>query len=179
MSHFNVCILVTRDGSTPEQMEQKAEDTLENFNVNKEVEPYKYYIGPDKIQMMANHYKIDSANLVALAEKLDDWHGDKGGVDEAGFYGISITNPDGHIDYGSVFTEVKLEDRGRLLFGEGGVEKVVKAVITADGKWVNGPWIYAASDAESDKEFEAWITQVTQLLDEDKNAIAFLADCHI
>ena len=42
MSHFNACVLVTRNGSGPEQMADKASEVLAKFNINMEMEPYKY-----------------------------------------------------------------------------------------------------------------------------------------
>ena len=73
MSKFNACILVTRNGSNPEQMMQKASDMLANFDINKETKPYKYYVEADDIQRMAKHYGIDPTNLPILAEKLEEW----------------------------------------------------------------------------------------------------------
>lgn len=179
MSHFNVCILVRKNGSNTEQLAQKANEMLANFDINKEVEPYKHYIEADEIQRMAKHYGIDPTNLPALSEKLEDWDGDKGRVDETGLYGISTKNPDGHTDYWSIFAEMKPEDRGRLLFGQSGEEKTVKAIVTPDGKWIDGPWVYGAPNAEQEKELEAWNKKLTSFLDEYKDAAAFLADCHI
>ena len=179
MSHFNACVLVTRNGSSPEQMADKASDVLAKFDINKETEPYKTYVGADEIRRMAKHYGIDPTNLHALAEKFEEWNGDKGGVDEKGFYGISTKNPEGHIDGWSVFAEVKPEDQGRLLFGQDGEEKTVKVFVTPDGKWIDGPWIYGAPNAEQEKELEAWDKKLTALLDEHKDTVAFLADCHI
>ncbi len=179
MSTFNTCILITRNGSSPEQMADKASTVLAKFDINKEMKPYKSYVSADEIQRMAKHYGIDPANLSELAEKFEEWNGDKGGVDEKGFYGIFTKNPEGHIDGWSVFTEVKPEDRGRLLFGQGGEDKTVKACVTPDGKWVDGPWVYGAPNAEQEKELEAWDKKLATLLDEYKDAVAFLADCHI
>lgn len=177
MSHFNACVLVKRNGSNPEQMAQKASDMLANFDINKEMKPYKYYVEADEIQRMAKSYGINPTNLSALAEKLEDWNGDKGGVDESGFYGVSTKNPDGHIDAWSVFAEVKPEDRRRFLFG-GGEEKNCAAIVTLDGKWDMGPWIYGSPNAEQEKELDEWNKKLTTFLDE-QDATAFLADCHI
>lgn len=182
MSHFNVCVLVTRNGSNSEQMAQKASDMLANFDINKEMKPYKYYVEAGEIQRMADCYGIDSTNLSALAEKLEGWNGDKGGVDESGFYGISTKNPDGHIDAWSVFAEVKPEDRGRLLFGQGGEEKIVKALVTPDGKWIDGPWVYVyrgSPNAKQEKEIEEWEKTVSSVLQEHSDTAVFIADCHI
>ena len=179
MSNFNACVLVTRNGSKPEQLADKASKVLAKFDINSEMKPYKSYVSADEIQRMAHHYGIDPVNLSALAEKFEGWNGDKGGVDENGFYGISTKNPEGHIDGWSVFTEVKPEDRGRLLFGQDGEEKTVKAVVTPDGKWIDGPWVYGSPNVEQEKELEAWDNKLTTLLDEHKDSVAFLAECHI
>ena len=178
MSHFNVCILVKRDGSTPEQLKRKANAMLADFDINKMLEPYKFYVENDEIQRMAGHFGIDPTNLPALAEKFEEWNGDKGGVDEAGFYGISTKNPNGHIDAGSVFAEVKPENRGHLLYG-GGDEKSCAAIVTPNGTWEMGPWIYGSPNAEQEKELEVWEKKIARLLDEHTDAAAFLADCHI
>lgn len=82
----------------------------------------------------------------------------------------------------SVFAEVKPEDRGRLLFGEdgeGGEEKICAAIVTLDGKWDMGPLIYGSLNAEDEQKLEAWTKKLTTLLDEHKDAVAFLADCHL
>ena len=178
MSYFNVCVLLPRNGSTPKQMEDKASDMLAKFDINKEVEPYKTYVEAKEIQRMAEHFGIDSTNLSALAEKYVEWNGEKGGVDENGLYVISTKNPEGYVDSWSVFTEVKPEDRGRLLFGQDGEVKVVRALVTPDGKWIDGPWVYCAPNAEQEKEFEEWFKKLAALLEENKNTVAFLADCH-
>ncbi len=179
MSYFNACILITRNGLNSEQMADKASDMLAKFNINKKMEPYKIYIEADEIQQMAKHHEIDPVNLLALAEKLEDWNGDKGNVDESGLYGISTKNPEGHIDGWSVFTEVKPEDRGRLLFGESSEEKNCAAIVTPDGKWDMGPWFYFSPNAEQKKELEAWNRKLIAFLDEHKNSAIFLAECHI
>ncbi|HWQ99768.1 MAG TPA: hypothetical protein VN397_02890 [Candidatus Methylomirabilis sp.] len=179
MSHFNVCVLVKRNGANPDQMAQKASDMLANFDINKEVEPYKHSLEEDHIQRMAEYYGIDPANLSALAEKLEDWNGDRGGVDVTGLYGTSTKNPVGHTDYWTILAEIKPEDRGRLLFGQGGEEKIVRAVVTPDGEWIDGPWVYGSPHAEQNKELEAWVMKLTALLDDHKDTVAFLADCHI
>ena len=179
MSHFNVCVLVKRNGSSLEQMVHKASNMLAKFNIDKEMEPYKYYVKEDRINEMAEHYGIDPTNLSALAEKLESWDGDKGGVDEGGLYGISTKNPEGHTNDWSVFDEVKPEDRKRLLLGERGEEKIVRAIVTPDGEWIDGPWVYGSPDADQEKELEAWEKKVTTLLDENAGSVALLADCHI
>ena len=48
---------------------------------------------------MSKHYGISTANLPALAEKMTDWRGRRGGVDRQGLYSISTTNPEGRWDW--------------------------------------------------------------------------------
>ena len=179
MSVFNLCILITRKGASLEQMVEEASIVLAKFDINKEMNPYKSYVSADEIQRMAEFYGIDPANLSELAEKFEGWNGDKGGVDEEGFYGVSTKNPEGHIDEWSGFIEVKPEDRGRLLFGQGGEMRSVRALVTPDGQWVDGPWVYLYPDAEQEKELEKWDKQVTMLLEEHKDALVLLAECRI
>jgi len=169
MSYFNVCVLAKKDGSFEEAM-QRASDMLATFDINKKVEPYKFYISEDEILNIADHYKIDSSNLVALAEKLEAWNCEQGCGDEKGLYCISTKNPDGHLDGWCLIDEVRNIDRGRLLFGEGGEEKNCKAVVTPEGEWFSGPWIYNANlTKEQEGELNAWNKKVVSLLDEYRN----------
>ncbi len=179
MSHFNVCVLVKPDGSDLRRLEHKAETMLANFDINKEVDPYKKYVDKDDIRQMAKSYKIGLNDFSTLAEKLKEWSGDTGGVDEGGLYGISTKNPNGHIDAWGISTQIKPEDRGALLFGEGD-EKICHAVVTPDGIWHSeSPWVYGSPNADEEKELAIWTKKMSTLLNEYKDAVAFLADCHI
>ncbi|MFA6495396.1 MAG: hypothetical protein WC246_02760 [Candidatus Paceibacterota bacterium] len=181
MSYFNVCVFVDRDESDFEQMAQRASETIANFDINKNVEPYRYYVTADQISRMAQWYGVDATNIPVLAEKLEEWDGDKGGVDEIGLYGISVKNPVGHTDHWSAPEQIKFEDRERCILsqGEGGKERIIKAVVTPDGEWIDGPWVYGVSNVEQDEELEAWNKKRAALFVEYKNATAFLLECHV
>jgi hypothetical protein len=160
-------------------LEKKANTMLAAFSINKTVNPYKRYVNKDEIGQMAESYKINPKNLSALSERMKDWNGDSGGVDENGLYGISTKNPDGKIDAFEIFAEVRPGDRGKLLFGEGD-EKVCHAIVTPDGTWNSeGPWVYGSPNADQEKELTVWIKKMSVILDKYKDAAAFVADCHI
>jgi hypothetical protein len=175
MSRFNVCIIVPKNSSNSDELAQQAFDTLAKFDLNKEMPPYKHYIKPDVVKSMAGHFKTD--DLSELAAKMESWDGDTGGVDEGGLYGISTKNPDAWIDEWEILTEIKPEDRPQLLFGEG-EEKICRAIVTPDGKWINGPYIFGSPNAEQEKELAAWLKQFNEVLDQNKDAALFLAECH-
>lgn len=181
MSHFNVCVFVENDGSGLKELAEKVDKIVENFDINKRVEPYKYYIKDEQIQQMAKNYKLDPTNLLTLSEKLEDWNGDKGGVDEIGFYGISTNNPVGHTDYWSMPIEIQPKDYERFLLGQDGDGKIIKAIVTLHDAWIDGPWIYGTPTAEQERERELWEKKIRAILDEykGKNIIAFLIDCHV
>ncbi len=200
MARFNVCVLINRDGSNLEQMAQKASDVLANFDINKEVEPYKCYLEPDEIRRIAECYGIDPENLSRIAEKLEEWKRDRGGVDDSGAYGISTKNPDGHIDDWSIVAEIKPDDHRRILFGyDGGYDrKGCKAIVTPEGKWIDGPWIEIFPSSrgrgnlteeqkeqvkrlyeKQQKQLEEWDAKIATVIDQYKDAAAFLAVCHL
>ena len=161
-------------------MVEKANNMLANFDINKEAEPYKYYIDAETIQKLSRHYKIDPTNFSLLAEKLEDWNSDKGGVDEKGLFGISTKNPNGHIDYWSISDEkVEPEDREKFLSSPNAAEMAPRVLVTPDGKWVEGPWIYGAPNEEQDKELREFDKKATTFLSENKDTVIFFADCHI
>ena len=70
------------------------------------------------------------------------------------------------------------EKQSELLFGEG-EEKICHAIVTPDGKWIDGPWIYGSTkNSEQQQELEAWLTRFTEILEQNKDAALFLAECH-
>lgn len=177
MAHFNVCILVKKTGNeTDEQMLEQATDAVMKFNSDLEVPQYKWYIDAEEIERMSGYYNTDK--LDELAEKLEDWNGNKGFVDEGGLYALSTNNPDGHFDYGDILGQVSKEDWHRI-FLEGNDEKVCNAVVTPDGSWISGPWVYSDSNPESKKKLDDWVEKISDIFRKNEDAVAFLADCHM
>ncbi len=159
-------------------MAEKADNMLLNFDINKEMEPYKYYVKQDQIESMAEALGIDKTDLQALSENLESWDNDKGGVDENGLYGISTKNQEGQTDYWSIMEVIEPSDDRKMMF-ENGTFHIIKAFVTPDGKWIDGPWIYGIADPKQKKELETWNTTVSSLLDTYANAVVVIADCHI
>ena len=114
-----------------------------------------------------------------LAEIARQWKSnDTFGVDEGGLYGISTENPDRWIDEWEILTEVKSEKQRELLFGEG-EEKICRAIVTPDGQWIDGPYIFGSvKSPEQQQELEAWLKKFAEVLEQNKDAALFLAECH-
>ncbi|MCA9363767.1 hypothetical protein KC727_00925 [Candidatus Kaiserbacteria bacterium] len=176
MSHFNVCILVNRENDESDhQLADKAADVMTKFDLNRDVPEYKRRFDADEVERISKHYK--TTDLQELATKLEDWNGDAGGVDEEGLYALSTQNPDGHFDYGNLVDLIP-RNRWEHMFLSGIEEKVCRAVVTPDGEWVDGPWLYSTSDPESQRKADEWERKVQELFLEHDNAAAFLADLH-
>ena len=105
--HFTVCIPVKKD---QENIEEKVNSLLERFDLNKQVEPYKKYIAPKEIKDAAEHYNLQKHDLHALAEKMQNWSGFKGSVDEKGLYQMRTDNPDEQTDYWSIYDKITAEE---------------------------------------------------------------------
>lgn len=178
MAHFNVCVLVSNDRnlSLEDLAREKAWPLLDKFMQN-EVAPYKMYIETDDVRRMKEHYKTD--DLQDLATKLEDWNGYQGGgVDGGGLYAMSTQNPDEHYDGWQLFTDVPANERGRLLFGENGEERPCGAIITPDGSWIEGRWLYGPTPEETDRKYQEWFNKIKEVLREHEDCTALLADCH-
>ncbi|MEI6238250.1 MAG: hypothetical protein WCP15_01790 [bacterium] len=132
MSKFNTCVLISRNGLSPEELENKADAMLAKFDINTKTEPIK----------SDNNTQFDA-------------------------YSFPV--------------EVKPEDYGRLLFGHGNEEKIVKALINQNGEWIDGPYIWMLNDItpEQKNELDAWEKKLTTLFKEQKDAVVFLSECHM
>ncbi len=67
-------------------------DFLDPYSENLEVRRYKVHSTEQDRQRMAKHYGLDPQDLPALAEKMDDWDGAKGHIDEDGLFSWSTYN---------------------------------------------------------------------------------------
>jgi hypothetical protein len=63
------------------------------------VPPYREYLQPFDIERMASHYTLDQRDLEALAQRMNEWTGRPGGVDERGLYFTTTNNPEGRWDW--------------------------------------------------------------------------------
>jgi len=71
---------------------KKVEKFMEPFYEGREVTPYKEHLSEADIKRMAEHYEIPVDRLQVLAEKMEDWDGYVGGVDEQGLFKWSEYN---------------------------------------------------------------------------------------
>lgn len=177
MAHFNVCILVKKDGNeTDDELLNKAVASVDKFNTELEVPEYKRYLDEEEVKRMSESYK--TTKLEELAEKLEDWDGEKGFVENGKIYSLSTRNPDGHFDYGNILGIVPPEDREKA-FLEGGETNICNAVVTLEGVWIRGPWVYSDKDEESKKLLDEWRGKIRTIFEQSKEAVSFIADCHI
>ena len=65
MSRFNVCVIVPKDGSTSDQLAERAFHALDKFDLNKEVPPYKYYVEPEQVKRMGEYFKTTDLSEIA------------------------------------------------------------------------------------------------------------------
>ena len=80
-------------------IETQVAETLAPFDESLEVGPYEVYLEEAEIKRMAGHYGLDVNNFPALVEKMPDWRGTEGGVDEIGLFSEATANPDGKWDW--------------------------------------------------------------------------------
>lgn len=107
MSRFNICVLIPHLPEQPHETEEdiriecekQINERLEKFNVNHPVTPYKRRLTQEEINQMSHHYTLTPSHLQELAEKISDWCGGEGGVDEQGLYQRTTQNPESHLDY--------------------------------------------------------------------------------
>jgi hypothetical protein len=189
--HFNTCVIVENANLTEDELIDKAASQLNAFDINLEVPVYKKYIDPQQIQSMREFYKTDS--LQALAENLSRYDGAVvGGLDEKGLYGNYTANPNGHLDYWNLLDVISPKDRGFLLYGVGGEEKVCHAIITPDGTWTDAyndilvdthGDMREYTEAAEQLRLEKWIYRMRSILakydDAQEDCVLFLADCHL
>jgi hypothetical protein len=175
MANFSVAIIVKDDGSANEQLAQKAIAAINKFDTELEVPAYKRYFDSEDIERMKAHYKVNE--VAELVPHLEDWNGESGGVDEKGLYANSMRNPNGHFDGGDLLGRVLPEDWGTAFLGEGN-NRICHALVTLDGKWIDGPWImFEPRSPEQKKELDNWLERLRSVLEENKAEAVFIADC--
>ncbi|MEO6536524.1 MAG: hypothetical protein ABIT47_02405 [Candidatus Paceibacterota bacterium] len=179
MAHISICVLVKNDSnlSLEDLAHEKAWPLLDKYLLE-EVEPYKKYLEEEDISYMKKRYATEDLNV--LAPKVEDWNGGMdAAVDEGGLYATYTDNPNAHYDAWNLVDEVPPAEFGRVFFGETGEYKVCHAIITPDGEWIQeGPFTYGAISEEANRQMDAWIERMKEVLEKHKDCIALLADCH-
>lgn len=95
--YMHYCVFVLTDPRC--DPEDAVEAALTPFNEQNDVEPYRVYLSHDEVVRMAARFGLVPADLHALALKMPEWTGCRGGVDREGLYYLSSCNPDGRWDW--------------------------------------------------------------------------------
>jgi len=92
MSHYTVLVV----GQDPVSQ-------LDPYSENLEVDAYKIYPDEEDLKRMAENYQISVTDIATLCEKMEDWLGREGYIDEFGkLYYLSTYNPDSKWDWHSL-----------------------------------------------------------------------------
>jgi len=124
LTHFTVLVRFEGDLETAEE---RVEEMLAPYNENLEAPEYKKYETEDDIKLMAEHYKLDPSDLKSLSEKMQEWSGCEGGVDEKGLFRLETYNPRSKWDWYSIggrwSGRLILKPKAKGIKGEPGVFK--------------------------------------------------------
>jgi hypothetical protein len=162
---------------------------MEPLDENLEVSAWRKYYDHDEIKRMAAHFKIDPADLNALAKRMPDWEGHPGGVDRSGLYALPTYNPDGRWDW----YEIGGRWDGYIPHAK---RNVIKAktlaqatylgkclpyfLLTPGGEWIEHERYYLAAkgvEKEAMKD-RAWESKVRDILNEWRDEYVVCVDIH-
>lgn len=142
------------------------------------VSPYLEYLQPYDIERMASRYKLDQNDLSALAERMEEWTGQPGGVDERGLYFITTNNPLGRWDWYEIGGRWDgfLKGACRNVISTESLRKAPDLkdrlpyyVLTPDGRWLEHerfiPDPYSVGHFDT-KPVDQWLGEVTETLQE-------------
>ena len=96
MSHFTVLVLLKPES---ENIEGEVSKVLAPFNENTEVPEYKSFLSEEDVTRMRNFYQSEGklskedTNLESLLPFMDEWHGERGGIEEGHLFYWSTYNP--------------------------------------------------------------------------------------
>ncbi|MCU0653548.1 MAG: hypothetical protein MUD10_04800, partial [Candidatus Pacebacteria bacterium] len=153
---------------------KKLEKPFGKFDFSREVKEYKYYLSKNDVDDIAKHYQISAADQNAIAAKIGDWNGDKGGVDERGIYALSTQNRNGHFDSWGIMDAIPMDD---FLSVIDEMQPFPQTVFTPDCQWVDAPEYFFSVGPEDEKAFREWQAKVKEMLGRYKNnSVAVLID---
>jgi hypothetical protein len=177
MAHFSVCIIIRNDGSSPEQLADRAIEAINAFNYTIPSEPYKEYVDQEQLEGLKQHLETD--DLETLRREAENLYAEACFIDEAGIYYLSeeAENPNGHFSSGDLLGLVPPEDFGTAFLGKGG-GRVCLAVVTLDGTWLEGPMYFGDPTVPEWKQAaDEWDATLRSLIETHTDAVFFLADC--
>jgi len=168
--HFCTYVIIGPVGD----IESQAALTLEPFSESLEVEPHKVYLEDVEIKRMAAYYKLKENNFAALMEKMQDWRGSEGGIDEVGLFSRTTANPEGKWDWYEIGGRWKGSFRGRnvikasTLLKSPDLEKHPPfSLVSPEGEWLEVERLVDAGDYKFTlvrKTPSRWLIELKQVL---------------
>jgi hypothetical protein len=186
--HFFTLVLIPAD---TQDIKTKVDTLLEAFHYEREVKPYKAYVTSERLQDMAEVYKLPETDLPGLAAHVKGWFGaEEVGIDEGGLFYISIRNPQGTWDWWGIggrwngviqgatcpINSGSEDDTLRhniCLVGELPPHIHAAHIVTPDGRLYKEKWW-----PENDENHQQWQETFRELLDQYNDCLAVGVDCH-
>ncbi len=154
------------------------------------VTPYREYLQPFDIELMASHYSLDRNDLNALVERMKDWIDRPGCVDERALYFTTTSNPEGRWDRFEIGGRwsVMLKGARRNVISTRALRKSPKLkdvlpcyVLTPGGtrleheRYIPDPHSVGHFETKSD---EQWLAEVSGALEQYPNHRVVWVDIH-
>jgi len=157
----------------------KLDYPLSKFDINRKVKEYKYYLSEETKKSIAESYKIDISDSKAIADSLEKWDGDRGGVDEGGVYGLSTKNKQGKQDgwfiYGIMTTQYLINNFNKI-------DRTPHAILTPSCEWMEAPEYFFMTNPSSPNynKLVEWEEKSKTILSEySENSLSVLINCHV
>jgi hypothetical protein len=162
--------------------------TMAPFDESLEVERYKVYLDKNDIACMAKFYKLSENDLSALIEKMPDWRGAEGGVDEGGLFSWLSANPEGKLDWFDIGGRWNGRFHGRnviktdtLLRANNLKKSLPFNIVTPDGAWYEREILVYCGDLKHEivrKSDGRWLAELKRALLRYPNHRVVCVDIH-
>lgn len=183
MSHATVVVIVA-DAASEESAIRTANKMMEPFDEGREVDPYPRALSERSIQNMREYFKMESASLEELAQRMPEWEDRPGFVDENGqLCYLSTYNPQSKWDW------YELGGRWDGLYSESNVFPVEDmlnnenfppfAILLPTGKWIERGEMGWWGLVKDDKGLDEWTTLARTALEPYRKCIGVAFDYHI
>ncbi|MBL7053552.1 MAG: hypothetical protein ISS02_02775 [Candidatus Portnoybacteria bacterium] len=191
MSHYTLCAIFSTESEEVEKefkkLYQESKDNLLNFFVEKlkkplakfdtdtKVEEHIVYIDDKELVMMKNSYKEE--DLKTLAGKMDDWNGNKGGVDEKGLYYNTTENPNGKFDNWNAYDILSVKE---FILNINKLDRIPKSILLPNLEWIDSNlWVYHSPGKNEEEKINQWIEKIKEIMSKYPNSFVIFIDCHI
>lgn len=168
-----------------DNIEGKVARALYPFDESLVVNEYVDYLESWRIEQMAQHFGIDRRNLAALAERMNEWAGCSGGVDEHGLYRIAHENPQRKWDWYEIGGRWDGHFRGNVAIADELAKRLPKqspcALVTRGGEWLQSE--FASFDDQGkyrvdSKAERSWRAEIRRALRLTPDSLVVAVDCH-